>query len=43
MTDFIELAIFQKKKVHVFPIHENWYDYGIKEKYLNQKNDKSKK
>jgi len=37
MTDFIELAISEKKKVHVFPIHENWYDYGIKEKYLNQK------
>ena len=43
MTDFIELAISKKKKVHVFPIHENWYDYGIKEKYLNQKNDKLKK
>jgi len=43
MTDFIELAISKKKKVHVFPIHENWYDYGIKEKYLNQKNDKFKK
>ena len=43
MTDIIELAISQKKKVHVFPIHENWYDYGIKEKYLNKKNDKFKK
>ena len=43
MTDFIELAISQKKKVHIFPIHENWYDYGIKEKYINQKNDKLKK
>ena len=43
MTDFIELAISLKKKVHVFPIHENWYDYGIKEKYLNQKNNKSNK
>jgi len=36
MTDFIELAISKKKKVHLFPIHENWYDYGIKEKYLRQ-------
>ena len=45
MTDFIELAISAKKKVHVFPIHENWHDYGIKEKYLSQKrkNDKFKK
>ena len=33
MTDLIELAIF-KKKVHLFPMHENWFDYGIKEKYL---------
>ena len=37
MTDFIELSISKKKKVHLFPIHENWYDFGIKEKYLNQK------
>ena len=37
MTNFIEMAILNKKKVHVFPIHENWYDYGIKEKYLSQK------
>ena len=43
MTDFIKMAILDKKKVHVFPIHENWYDYGIKEKYLNQKNVKFKK
>ena len=32
MTDLIET-----RKVHIFPIHENWYDYGIKEKYLKQK------
>ena len=43
MTDFIEMAISDKKKVHVFPIHENWYDYGIKEKYLVQKNAEFKK
>ena len=43
MTDFIEMAISDKKKVHVFPIHENWNDYGIKEKYLDIKNDKFKK
>jgi len=36
MTDFIELAISRNKKVHLFPIHENWDDYGIKEKYLKQ-------
>ena len=36
MTEFIELAISEKKKVHIFPIHENWDDYGIKEKYLKQ-------
>tara|TARA_B100000989_G_scaffold298924_1_gene291103 strand:- start:408 stop:1439 length:1032 start_codon:yes stop_codon:yes gene_type:complete len=37
MTDLIETIISKKKKVHIFPIHENWYDYGIKEKYLKQK------
>jgi len=37
MTDLIELAILKKKKVHLFPIHENWFDYGIKEKYLKNK------
>ena len=37
MTNFIETAILDKKKVCVFPIHENWYDYGLKEKYLSQK------
>ena len=36
MTDFIKSAILKKKRVYLFPIHENWYDYGIKEKYLNQ-------
>jgi dTDP-glucose pyrophosphorylase len=40
MTDLIETIISKKRKVHIFPIHENWYDYGIKEKYLKQKNDK---
>jgi len=38
MTDLIEISISKKKKVHIFPIHENWFDYGIKEKYLKQKN-----
>jgi len=37
MTEFIELAISRKKKVHIFPIHENWHDYGIKEKYISKK------
>ena len=37
MTDLIELAISNKKKVNLFPIHENWFDYGIKEKYLKSK------
>jgi len=37
MTDLIELAILKKKRVHLFPIHENWFDYGIKEKYLKNK------
>ncbi len=37
MTDLIELAIFKKKRVHLFPIHENWFDYGIKEKYMKNK------
>jgi len=37
MTEFIESAIFQKKKIHMFPIYEYWYDYGVKDKYLNQK------
>ncbi|MDB9807964.1 sugar phosphate nucleotidyltransferase [Candidatus Pelagibacter sp.] len=37
MTEFIESAIFKKKKIHLFPIHEYWYDYGIKDKYLKQK------
>ena len=36
MTEFIEMAILEKKKVHVFPIHEHWFDYGIKEKYIKQ-------
>ena len=37
MTDLIELAILKKKRVHLFPMHENWFDYGIKEKYLKNK------
>ncbi len=37
MTDLIELAISNNKKVNLFPIHENWFDYGIKEKYLKYK------
>ena len=37
MTEFIESAISLKKKIHIFPIHEFWYDYGLKEKYLKQK------
>ena len=37
MTEFIEKAINKKKKVHIFPLHENWYDYGLKKKYLEQK------
>ena len=36
MTEFIEMAISDKKKVHVFPIHEHWFDYGLKEKYIKQ-------
>lgn len=36
MTELIEKAILEKKKVHVFPIHENWYDYGLKEKYIKK-------
>ena len=34
MTDFIQAEILKNKKIYLFPIHENWYDYGIKEKYL---------
>lgn len=37
MTEFIEKAINKKKKVHIFPLHENWNDYGLKKKYLEQK------
>ena len=36
MTQLIDLLISKKKKVFAFPIHENWYDYGIKEKYIKQ-------
>ena len=36
MTELIEKAILEKKKVYVFPIHENWYDYGLKEKYIKK-------
>ena len=36
MTELIEMAILKKKKVHVFPIHEHWFDYGLKEKYIKQ-------
>ena len=41
MTDLINLVIQKHKKVKIFPIHENWLDYGIKEKFLNQKNIKN--
>lgn len=37
MTDLIDLVISKKKRVCLFPVHENWYDYGIKEKYLIKK------
>ena len=33
MTDLIDKSISLKKRVCLFPIHENWDDYGIKEKY----------
>ena len=28
MPDLIKLAIKNKKKVHAFPIHEDWDDVG---------------
>ena len=37
MTDLIKIFIEAKKKVCLFPIHENWFDYGLKEKYLKEK------
>ena len=39
MTDFIDRSIFLNKRVSLFPIHENWDDYGIKEKYQKKIND----
>ena len=33
MTDLIDVAIKTNDKIHVFPLHENWYDYGIKENF----------
>ena len=33
MTDLIDAAIQTNDRIHVFPLHENWYDYGIKENF----------
>ena len=30
MTDLIEKLISKKKNVNLFPIHEKWFDYGVK-------------
>jgi len=29
MTDLINLALKEKLKINVFPIHEKWLDYGL--------------
>ena len=33
MTDLIDSAIKTNDRIHVFPLYENWYDYGIKENF----------
>jgi dTDP-glucose pyrophosphorylase len=35
MTDLINLSLSSNNKVNVFPIHEKWFDYGLK-KNLNK-------
>ena len=36
MTDLVDDLLDSKSTVGVFPIHENWYDYGLKEKYIKK-------
>ena len=33
MTDLIDIAVKTNNRIHVFPLHEYWYDYGIKENF----------
>ena len=40
MTDLIHDGIQRKKKVVIFPLHENWFDFGLKEKYLKHNKKK---
>ena len=40
MTDLIHDGIKRKKKIVIFPFHENWFDLGLKEKYLKHKKKK---
>ena len=36
MTDLIVTEL-KEKKIVIFPFHENWFDLGLKEKYLKHK------
>ncbi len=33
MTDLIDIAIKTNDRIHVFPLHEYWNDYGLKENF----------
>jgi len=33
MTDLIDIAIKTNNRINVFPLHEYWYDYGLKENF----------
>lgn len=42
MPDFFKILVKKKKRIFVYPIHENWFDIGNKEKLklINEKKNK---